>query len=412
MPPPCSLHPPHPTFSLPSHHVAPPPKQAIQITPTQPNPSTMRTTFNAQMVALGEELSASDIALEWDQFMDERRRQRRCTRRKKRRKDLGLWDGEEDIEDEIDDKWLFGPDKSRTLTKRQEAALSRYLKEQAMLETNSNQMTMKFTGYDSSYIETCISSKSRSYRDKVLLRARASEDRIIMNYKGLVISIAAAYEGSGISLDDLIQEGCVGLLRGVRKFDPSKGYKLSTYVYWWIKQAIVRTIANSSRLVRLPVNLCEATGKVMEAKSVLAKRLGRRPSYDEIAEVVNLSAKSVKIIIQRNRKPISLDQPVHQNGLQLKDIMSGPDELRPELSVVRELKLQNLGKFLSKLSEKEEFVIRLRYGFGCKQAQTFQEIGKTIDVTGERARQIHMKAMRKLREEKGLIECLRQRTLL
>lgn len=88
----------------------------------------MRTAFNAQMVALGEELPASDVALEWDQFLDERRRQKRCARRNKRKKNLGLWDGEEDIEDEIDDKWLFGPDKSRTLTKRQEAALSRYLK--------------------------------------------------------------------------------------------------------------------------------------------------------------------------------------------------------------------------------------------------------------------------------------------
>lgn len=92
--------------------------------------------------------------------------------------------------------------------------------------------------------------------------------------------------------------------------------------------------------------------------------------------------------------------------------MSGPDELRPELSVIRELKLQNIGKFLSKLSEKEEFVIRLKYGLGCKRAQTFQEIGELIDATGERTRQIHVRAMRKLREEKGLIECLRQRTLL
>lgn len=92
--------------------------------------------------------------------------------------------------------------------------------------------------------------------------------------------------------------------------------------------------------------------------------------------------------------------------------MSGPDELRPDLSVIRELKLQNLGKFLSKLSEKEELVIRLRYGFGCKRAHTFQDIGKTIDVKGERARQIYWRAMRKLKEEKGLIECLRQRTLL
>ncbi|KAJ3684414.1 hypothetical protein LUZ61_013578 [Rhynchospora tenuis] len=406
--PSCSLHPPHPTFSLPSHHAAPPPKQTVQIAPPQPNSFTIRTTFNAQMVALGEDLSASDIALEWDQLMDERRRQRRGARRKKRRKNLGFWDEKEGIEDEIDERWLFGPDRSRNLTKRQEAALSRYLQEEALLLTNDTQMTMESTELG---FCTETSTLPRRNRDKVLLRARASEERIMMNYRRLVISIANNYEGNGLSLEDLIQEGCVGLLRGVRKFDHKKGYKLSTYVYWWIKQAIVRAIANNSRLIRLPVNLCEATSKVTEANAILTSRLMRKPTHAEIAEFVNLSVSSVKLIVQRNKKPISFDLPVDKDGLRLQDVMSGSDELRPELAVIRQLKLQSLVKVFGKLSDREELIIRLRYGLNGERAQTFEEIGKSINVTGERARQIHIRTLRKLRKEKSLIECLLLRSL-
>ncbi|KAJ4787097.1 RNA polymerase sigma factor [Rhynchospora pubera] len=409
MPPPCSLHPPHPTFSLPSHHATPPPKQTVQIAPPQPNSSTIRTTFNAQMVALGEEMSASDIALEWDQLMDERRRQRRGARRRRRRKNLGIWDEEEGIEDEIDERWLFGPDRSRNLTKRQEAALSRYLQEEALLLTNDTQIMMESTELGSSRTET--STLRRRNRDKVLLRARASEERIMMNYRRLVISIAANYEGNGLSLEDLIQAGCVGLLRGVRKFDHKKGYKLSTYVYWWIKQAIVRAIANNSRLVRLPVNLCEATSKVSEAKAILASKLMRRPTHAEIAEFANLSVSSVKLIVQWNKKPFSFDLPAKKDGLRLQDVISGPDELRPELAVIRQLKLQSLVKVFGKLSDREEVIIRLRYGLNGERAQTFEEIGKLINVSGERARQIHIKTLRKLRKEKSLIECLLLRSL-
>ncbi|KAJ1689052.1 hypothetical protein LUZ63_013216 [Rhynchospora breviuscula] len=137
----------------------------------------------------------------------------------------------------------------------------------------------------------------------------------------------------------------------------------------------------------------------------------RRPTHTEIAEFTNLSVSSVKLIVQGNKKPISFDLPAGKDGLRLQDVMSGPDELGPELAVIRQLKLQSLVKVFAKLSDREELIIQLRYGLNGERAQTFEEIGKSINVTGERARQIHIKTLTKLRKEKSLIEFLLLRSL-
>nr|CAD1821946.1 unnamed protein product [Ananas comosus var. bracteatus] len=295
-------------------------------------------------------------------------------------------------------------EKSRYLTRRQEAQFSLYLKEEAMLEKENNQMG-EFTSTTSAELIR------RSSRDKALLRARESRERIILSYKRLVVSIASTYQGRGLGLQDLIQASCIGLLRGAQRFDHKKGYKLSTYVYWWIKQAIVRAIVNKSRIVRLPGSLCEAANRVAEANSILRRRLGRWPTYEEIADFVHVGVSSVRIISERIRHPISIDQPVNKEGLSLKEIILGPDEIRPETIVTRQIILRTLEELLKTLSAREEHIMRLHYGLNGETARSCEEIGKLMNLSRERIRQIHGNALARLKEEKGLIESLWQNSL-
>ncbi|ESW20888.1 hypothetical protein PHAVU_005G023100 [Phaseolus vulgaris] len=150
--------------------------------------------------------------------------------------------------------------------------------------------------------------------DKALCNARESKERLANDYRGLVTSIAAGYLGKGLSLQDLIQEGTVGLLRGAEKFEPERGYKLSTYVYWWIKQAMIKAIARKSRLVRLPSGKSEMVAKVAQANNILSSRLRRKPTYDETAEVLNVKASTIRLVSEKSRKPISLDKVVTDCG--------------------------------------------------------------------------------------------------
>uniref|UniRef100_A0A803PA79 RNA polymerase sigma-70 domain-containing protein n=1 Tax=Cannabis sativa TaxID=3483 RepID=A0A803PA79_CANSA len=243
--------------------------------------------------------------------------------------------------------------------------------------------------------------------DKILCKERESQEKITRSYKRLVSSIASGYQGKGLTFQDLIQEGSIGLLRGAHKFDPHKGYKLSTYVYWWIRQAIIKAIQKKSRMVKLPGNKCAMIAKITEANNVLNRRLNRSPTYDEVAKELKLDVTTVRLVSQRNRPPISLDRAITDRGRMTLQIMPGPEETIPEKMVKRELLKQEMKKLLeTELSEREAHVLRLHFGLNGEYPKSFEEIGRVLKLSRERARQINGIAFTKL-QKSSLVKNMR-----
>ncbi|KDO83322.1 hypothetical protein CISIN_1g046578mg [Citrus sinensis] len=234
---------------------------------------------------------------------------------------------------------------------------------------------------------------------KILCKERESQERIIRSYRSLVVSIATGYQGKGLSLKDLIQEGSIGLLRGAKRFNPERGYKLSTYVYWWIKQAIIRAIANKSRTIRLPGSMAGMVAKIAEANNVLSRRLRRMPTDSEIAEMLNIHVSTVRLAIERTRHPISLDGAVTDRGcMTMQDIIPGPDETMPERMVQKQLMKQELKELLQTLSEREADILRLHFGLDGQTPVSCKEIGRLLSLSRERIRQIRGIALTKLQQ--------------
>lgn len=286
------------------------------------------------------------------------------------------------------------------MTPKEEARFSWYLKERARVEAVRRGLEAEMGGNEVSSAEWAKAAGiTRNKLDKILWNGRESEKRITSCYHGLVVSIASSYLGRGLTLQDLAQEGSIGLLRGAIKFDPEKGYKLSTYAYWWIRQSITRAVASKSKIIRLPGSINELMPRICEASNALSRELGRLPTHEEIAEAIDANAEAVRLASERNRSPISLDKAMTSQGYMcLQDIIPGPDELTAEAMMKREVVRPEIRKLLEALCEREAHILRLHYGLNGEALWSFEEIGKLLKLSRERVRQINTAALSKLRE--------------
>ena len=282
--------------------------------------------------------------------------------------------------------YLNGIGKTPLLTAAEEVELAKRIEAgvfaQHMLETSQN-----------------LSAGERADLRALVRDGRVAKNHLLEANLRLVVSLAKRYTGRGMPLLDLIQEGNLGLIRAVEKFDYAKGFKFSTYATWWIRQAITRGMADQSRTIRLPVHLVEQVNKLARLKRELHQQLGREATQEELADGSGLPVDKIAELLDHSRDPVSLDMPVgNDEEAPLGDFIEDADASDAESAVISGLLQDDLRRVLATLDQREQLVIRLRYGLEDGQPHTLDQIGRTFNLSRERVRQIEREVMAKLRQ--------------
>lgn len=272
------------------------------------------------------------------------------------------------------------------------AALEAFTDEMAM--TDPVRMYLKEIGK----IDLLSSEEELELAKRVAEGDDAAKNRMIEANLRLVVSVAKHYLGRGMQLLDLIQEGNMGLLKAVEKFDYTKGYKFSTYATWWIRQSITRAVADQARTIRIPVHMVETINRVSRTSRALVQELGREPTLSEISNQLGIAEDKIAEVMKIAQDPVSLETPVgEEDDSHLGDFIQDSEAMEPAESASYNMLRQQLAEVMATLSPRECKVLRLRFGLEDGRAHTLEEVGKEFDVTRERVRQIEAKALRKLR---------------
>lgn len=286
---------------------------------------------------------------------------------------------------------LLKPDEEVELAKR-----VRILEEVRQAQTTAQEKLGYFPDRAAVAEEMGITLKQLEHR---LYQGKVAKRKMIRSNLRLVVSIAKRYLNRGVPFLDLIQEGAMGLNRATEKFDPDKGYKFSTYAYWWIRQAITRAIANDARTIRLPIHIVEKLNKLKKAQRELKQKLARNPNEEELAKVLDIPANQLRQLQQLRRQALSLNHRVgKEEDTELMDLLEDEDNQSPEARMNESMMRQEIWEVLGDvLTPREKDVISLRYGLASSEPCTLEEVGNMFNLSRERVRQIQSKAMRKLR---------------